>query len=202
MEQMGRRTFEFRPPPELVDSDWRLDVPDGFIVKRMDRALASQLRDNLVAAGIPDWFKQHWGGIDTFLEHGFGFVAVGEEGIASNCRAAWVKNGEAPIQVSTRQYARRTGLGTLVCRAFIEHCLASGLTPVYECDEDNFASIALAEKLGTSAKPRTICRSSRGMVVTDPGSATGLGFSEHHLNRPSVTEEPLARPVRSRGREL
>ena len=115
---------------------------------RMDESLARELRGNLIAAGNPCWFEQHWGGIEGFLERGFGFAAVGENGIASNCRAPWVKDGLVPIQVSTRVYARRCGLGSVVCRAFIEHCLARGLTPTYECDEDNLPSAALALKLG------------------------------------------------------
>ena len=143
-----RIVFAFHPSPETLPLDWRDGVPTGFVVRRIDQALAQQLQDDLVAHGNPPWFEQFWGGIDNFLNHGFGFVAIGPAGIASNCRAVWVRDGVAEIQVSTRGYGRHQGLATLVCRAFLEHCSASGLTPGYGCEEDNLASIGLAHKLG------------------------------------------------------
>ncbi len=114
----------------------------------MNLDLAIELQENLVAAGGAPWFDDLWGSPKGFVENGFGFVAVGSEGIACNCRACWVKDAVVPLQVSTRIYARGRGLATVVCRAFIEHCLANEWMPEYSCVSDNYASIALAAKLG------------------------------------------------------
>jgi RimJ/RimL family protein N-acetyltransferase len=143
-----RILFKFEPSHAALPLDWRETVPSGFAVRRIDRSLAEELQATLLAHGNPPWFEEIWGGIDRFLTDGFGFVAIGPEGIASNCRSSSVSNGVGEIQVSTRSYGRQKGLATLVCRAFIEHCLISGLTPGYACDEDNLASIGLAHKLG------------------------------------------------------
>ena len=127
---------------------WRERIPDGYSVQPIDIVLARELQDLLVAAGNEPWFDNLWGSVEGFVENGFGFVAIGPGGIASNSRACWIKDGVAPIQVSTRGFARSRGLGTAVCFAFIEHCQAIGLTPSYSCESENLASIALAGKLG------------------------------------------------------
>ena len=143
-----RLVFKCGQSPLPLPPGWRETVPAGFVIRRLDRPLAEQLQADLVAHGNSPWFDRIWGGVDNFLNDGFGFVAIGPEGIASNCRASSVTNGVAEIQVSTRSHGRRQGLATLVCRAFVEHCLIVGLTPAYACDEDNLASIGLAKKLG------------------------------------------------------
>jgi RimJ/RimL family protein N-acetyltransferase len=148
MTSVRRIVFKYEPGPTAPATEWREAIPAGFHIRRMDRTLAEELDRDLVANGNPPWFDAQWGGVDAFLQDGFGFVAIGPEGIAGNCRATSVVDGVAEIQISTRSAYRRTGLGTIVCRAFIDHCIRSGLTPAYACDDDNLASRALARRLG------------------------------------------------------
>ncbi len=117
--------------------------------------MTKELQDSLVVAGNAPWFEDNWGGVETFVERGFGFVAVGPEGIASNCRACPIVDSVVPMQVSTRAYARGQGLATAACDAFIKHCLSLGLTPEYSCLADNLPSIALARKLGFVLLPES-----------------------------------------------
>jgi RimJ/RimL family protein N-acetyltransferase len=143
-----RILFEFRPAPGRPPDDRKACLPEGYSIHRIDAPLAEQLQRDLVDAGVGPWFDDVWGSIARFLEHGFGFVVQRDGAIVSNCRAWSVKDGVAAIQVSTRARHRQLGLGTAVCRAFIEHCLANGIQPEYSCLEENTASAALAEKLG------------------------------------------------------
>lgn len=154
-----RIIFDFQPSPGRPPLDWRERVPAGFAIRRIDADSATRLQADLIAGGIGPWFDQVWGSIPQFLEQAFGFVAEwegdGDPFIAANCRAVrWqamekgINEGVAPIQVSTRARFQGQGLATLVCAAFIEHCLESGMTPEYSCEEENTASAALALKLG------------------------------------------------------
>ncbi|MGC4046688.1 MAG: GNAT family N-acetyltransferase [Armatimonas sp.] len=154
-----RIIFDYRPSPERPPLDWRERVPDGFVIRRIDADIAERLQSALIAGGIGPWFDRVWGSIPDFLEQGFGFVAEWEGEnppfIAANCRMCpMMGNGQgskekiAAIQVSTRARFQGQGLATLVCAAFLEHCLEHGLTPEYSCEEENLASAALAIKLG------------------------------------------------------
>lgn len=150
-----RIIFDFQPSTECPPLDWRERVPSGFAIRRIDTDIAARLQADLVAAGRGPWFEEVWGSIPEFLEQGFGFVAEwegdGAPFLAANCRSTrWqgIQDGVASIQVSTRVRFQGQGLATLVCAAFIEHCLAQGLTPEYSCEEENTASAALALKLG------------------------------------------------------
>lgn len=154
-----RIIFDYQPSFGKPLLDWRERVPVGFSVRPIDADITAPLQADLVAGGIGPWFDQVWGSIPEFLGRAFGFVAVWEWDsgpfIASNCRACptaadegSIKDGVVGIQVSTRARFQGQGLATLVCAAFIEHCLESGMTPEYSCEEENTASAALALKLG------------------------------------------------------
>jgi len=154
-----RILFDFQPSPYHFSLDWRERIPHGFTIRRMDTDIATRLQTDLIAGGRGPWFDQVWGGIPEFLEKAFGFVAEWEgDGVpflAANCRMCpmagnrqGIKDGVAAIQVSTRARFQGQGLATLVCTAFIEHCLELGIMPEYSCEEENKASAALALKLG------------------------------------------------------
>ena len=154
-----RIIFDFQPSFGRPPLDWREGVPVGFTIRAIDGDIATRLQADLVAVGRGAWFDEVWGGIPDFLEQAFGFIAEWEDDgipfIAANCRACpmagngqGIRDGVAPIQVSTRVRFQKQGLATLVCAAFIEHCLELGMTPEYGCEEENTASAALALKLG------------------------------------------------------
>lgn len=154
-----RIIFDFQPSPDHPPIDWRERIPPGFAIRPIDAAIAARLQEDLIVAGRGPWFDQVWGSIPQFLEQGFGFVAEwegdGAPFLAANCRACpmagngqGIKDVVAAIQVSTRARFQGQGLATLVCAAFIEHCLELGMTPEYSCEEENTASVALALKLG------------------------------------------------------
>jgi RimJ/RimL family protein N-acetyltransferase len=154
-----RIIFDFQPSPDRPPLDWRERLPADFTLRRMDTDIATRLQADLIALGRGPWFDEVWGGIPQFLEQAFGFVVEWEGDdtpfIAANCRACpmpeneqGIKDSVVPIQVSTRVRFQKQGLATLVCAAFIEHCLELGMTPEYGCEEENTASAALALKLG------------------------------------------------------
>lgn len=73
-----RIVFDFQPSPGCPPLDWQERLPDGFTIQRINTRIAQRLQSNLVAAGNPPWFDVVWGGIERFLEAGFGFAVLHE----------------------------------------------------------------------------------------------------------------------------
>jgi RimJ/RimL family protein N-acetyltransferase len=117
--------------------------PDGAALRRIDRQLAER-----VDAELDETIGLLWGGYDRFLAGGFGFCTLSDDAIASVAFTGAVSAREANIFVATAEPFRRRGLATRTCATFIAHCLARGLTPTWDSDAENAASVALARSLG------------------------------------------------------
>jgi hypothetical protein len=116
---------------------WRTRIPGGYVVRRIDAEIVSQVH------GLADL----WGSNESFLARGFGFCALRDGKVISSCQTVFVADGHAETGVNTEESYRRQGLATLVGCAYLEHCLASDIRPVWQCFY-NDASANLAQKLG------------------------------------------------------
>jgi RimJ/RimL family protein N-acetyltransferase len=86
---------------------------------------------------------------ERFLERGLGFCLLRGSTLVSSCFSAFVEGTAHEIKINTFvQGYRRKGLATWCARAYVDHCLANGLTPVWTTSEANAASVGLAAKLG------------------------------------------------------
>ena len=83
----------------------------------------------------------------------FGVCLLQRDDIVSACTAVSVGGGQAEVDIHTEEAYRRRGYGYLTACAFIEQCLARGLTPGWACWPYRIASQALAEKLGFEVRP-------------------------------------------------
>ena len=144
-EVIERRGFKFHKP--AID-DWRRFLPPGAEVKRIDRALAERIDTEL-----GQLIGLFWNGYEPFISGGFGFCMLLDGAIASVAYAISVSAAQANIGVETAEPLRKRGLATLTCSAFIEHCLAQGLTPTWDTDAVNAGSLATARKLGFQEYP-------------------------------------------------
>ena len=131
--------------------DWRSLLPGGVSIVPIDAALAQRLdRDWNEGIGFL------WGGNDRFERDGFGFCLKVDNELASMVVTDGVGEGSVNIGVHTAERFQRRGFAKLVCSAFIEHTLAEGLLPVWDCEDRNTRSKALAERLGfVPARPFT-----------------------------------------------
>jgi RimJ/RimL family protein N-acetyltransferase len=123
--------------------DWRSLLPDGVSIIPIDAALAQRLDQ--------DWNEVIgllWSGYDRFERDGYGFCLKVENELASLVATDGVGEGLVNIGVRTAEKFQRRGYARLVCSAFIEHTLTRGLLPVWDCEDRNARSKALAEHLG------------------------------------------------------
>jgi len=85
---------------------------------------------------------------DVVAKHGYGFVAIHGNMIASICEALWLSDSHLSISVDTHPDFRHRGLATQTSSALIAYCLKNNITVLWNSVAHNQASIATARKLG------------------------------------------------------
>jgi RimJ/RimL family protein N-acetyltransferase len=133
-----------------VTFDWRQHVPEGYNVRRLDRAL---LDDSAIC--FPDPLRasldvtETWWTMDHFLAKGVGFCVLEGREAVSWCMSDCAAGDRMDVGVVTHPSRRRQGLGAVVVAATVEHCLSHGFGAVgWHCNADNVASWRTAEKVG------------------------------------------------------
>jgi hypothetical protein len=119
-------------------------VPPGMTVRRIDAPLAQvQQKSGFL------WIEPYWGSFERFVRDSFGFCLVDEKQRPVSVATAFaIGGGRAELDLISHIPSRGRGYGTLVAAAFVAHCAEVGLEPVWTCNQDNPASMAVARKLG------------------------------------------------------
>ena len=171
LEIIGRCNFQWQPSTPLID--WRRQLPADARIVPVDRALAERLDRECYP--VP-FILYDWGSYKSYAAHGFGFALLVDGEIASSITAITVSQRHALINVATEPPYRLKGLGTLVSARFVDHCLERGLLPVWDTDDTNAGSIALARRVGFTEAERFVELAlpdrakpdqSRGVLVAD-----------------------------------
>jgi RimJ/RimL family protein N-acetyltransferase len=147
--QIPRRHYSCRK----LKYDWRVNLPDGFAVYRVDEALLN--RPELeIPRHIKGWIENNWGATADFLQRGFGFVTLHKDADDAVRVVSWsladCRSGDAcEIGIHAVKEYRRRGLATITAAAAVEYALSNGYSMVgWQCSEDNLGSIGTAEKVG------------------------------------------------------
>lgn len=150
LEVIPRHGFSWQPTPEalVVIEGWRDRMPAGIRMVAIDADLARRIDHEM-----PQFIESFWLSYDAFAKHGFGYCLMSGNEIASVAYTISVSSTEANIDVETAPGYRRQGLSMLTCSAYIERCLALGITPTWDADGNNLPSRALARKLGFQEHP-------------------------------------------------
>ena len=89
-----------------------------------------------------------WDNPSVFLAGGTGVSLFVDNTLAALAFSAFCIGNRIEIGIETLPEYRGTGLATLACTALINHCLTTGLEPVWSCSATNTGSRALARRLG------------------------------------------------------
>ena len=87
-----------------------------------------------------------------FFIHGLGFCLIRDETILPDAYAAFWGNSQVEIAVVTNKEHRRSGHGLRVSAELIEACEAMGFETYWSCNNNHYASIVMAAKLGYRSK--------------------------------------------------
>ena len=133
-----------------VKFDWRNNVPEGYTIHRVDRALLGDAQ--FVFSGpLGEWmdFKETWWTVENFLSKGVSFCVVQGQDVVSWCTCDCVAGDQIDVGIITHPAHRRRGLATVAVAATVEHCLSHGFSAVgWHCNARNVGSLKTAEKVG------------------------------------------------------
>lgn len=133
-----------------VKFDWRNNMPEGYTIHRVDRALLDD--DRFVFSGpLGEWmdFEEMWWTVENFLSKGVSFCVVQGQEAVSWCTCDCVAGDQIDVGVITHPAHRRRGLATVAVAATVEHCLSHGFSVVgWHCNARNVGSWKTAEKVG------------------------------------------------------
>lgn len=129
---------------------WRDRVPEGYTVRRVDRAL---LQDTQVvfADVVREWLdvEDMWWTLDNLLSQAFSYAVLSESEVVSWCTPDCVAGDRIDVGIITHPAHRRKGLASVAVAATVEHCLSHGFSAVgWHCNADNVGSWKTAEKVG------------------------------------------------------
>lgn len=130
--------------------DWRGNLPEGYTIRRVDRAL---LDDPAVVfpAVMHEWIniEEFWWTEDNFLSEGVSFVVLRDDEVVAWCAPDCAAGDQMDVGIITHPAHRRQGLATIAVAATVEHCLNHGFGAVgWHCNAENVGSWRTAEKVG------------------------------------------------------
>lgn len=127
--------------------DWRKLLPEGMTLQPLDAAfLARSDLENM--ANVVGWVRSFWPDAAAFEQRGLGFAVVAGQTVTSWALVVYAGKDALELGVETAVSHRGQGLATITADACLEACAARGITPHWQCDEANTASVQLAARLG------------------------------------------------------
>ncbi|MCP3772956.1 GNAT family N-acetyltransferase [Paenibacillus sp. MZ04-78.2] len=100
--------------------------------------------------------SEFWNSTGDFMDKGFGYCVLKDKTVQSVCFSGYVYgNGHDLVVRTYEEEERQKGLGAAVTFAYLDHCVRNGLVPHWTTDEENEASIALANKCGFVLKEKS-----------------------------------------------
>lgn len=143
----------FKLNPDSISHQVPLDIcasqDEEVRILRIDEVLLGEKRYNN-SPFLKDKICYFWTTIDDFLQHGFGYIAVHNDDIASVCLSAFIADQTHAVDIETVEVYRRRNYGAMVAKAFVEECGRVGIHPYWDCSPDNAGSIRLAQGVGMS----------------------------------------------------
>ncbi|WP_339255006.1 GNAT family N-acetyltransferase [Paenibacillus sp. FSL P2-0136] len=144
LQRMPRYSFTFNEHRFMQSQ--RVGIPDGFRLNRTNKESLEVNREFDAA-----YIRKYWGSVERFADKGFGFFVTEHDVFAGECVSIFSSEQYAEIDIVTNPLFRGKGVAQCVAEAFILECLERQITPRWDCDLHNTASIRLAQKLHFAA---------------------------------------------------
>lgn len=145
MRRIKRQYYTFK---QLQIGDWKVKIPPGFSMHRVDKKILEQTNLENINELIGE-IEDIIGSIEEFISRGFiGFCLVHEAKKLVSWCIAFFHVSSCEITIQTVEEYRKRGFGTLTTAAFVEYCLSKNISMGWHSNQDNIGSIKLAEKIG------------------------------------------------------
>lgn len=140
LKQLQRYSFKFNE--DNFSKLSKTNLPDNFQLNMTNEESIHGNRNFYI-----EYIIKYWGTVENFMTKGFGFSVTQNNVHAGECVSIFSSLGFAEIDIVTNDHFRGRGLAQCTSEAFILECLNRKLTPKWDCDIHNLASINLARKL-------------------------------------------------------
>mgnify|MGYP006300218711 CR=1 FL=1 len=146
-ETLHQRTHLFYGFPRAHPKEESIPTVEGVTFIPIDDALLE--RDDLAnLQRVRGEIRWMWPSEERFCERGFGYAAVVTGSLICWCTAEYVSRRACGVGIETARGYRNRGVGTATAARFVQEALRRGITPHWECDAKNGASVRVAEKVG------------------------------------------------------
>ncbi|MGF9915327.1 GNAT family N-acetyltransferase [Paenibacillus ehimensis] len=123
-----------------------------FQITPLNAALLNDPANDFVLEDLSEF----WNSTGDFMDKGFGYCVLKDGTVQSVCFSGYVYGNGHDLVVRTYEEAeRQKGLGAAVTFAYLDYCVRNGLVPHWTTDEENEASMALANKCGFVLKEKS-----------------------------------------------
>lgn len=137
--------YQFNPKTFASLKEKYKSLPEDYLIKKIDTDVIKNDPDGILSEVL----GEVWYSIEDFHTHGLGYCVIKDNRVISACFSCCVHGNKHEISVETYDEEHMNkGLATLVCTAYLEHCIKNGLKPQWSTMETNLESKRLAKKLG------------------------------------------------------
>ena len=138
----GAECLEFDRPIGSSDLSALVgELPAGYAIRRMDRAMLEQ-------SPSLAYHLHRYGTIENFLSRGMALCVLSGGQTVCEARADMEVLGRRELGVTTQEAYRGQGFATIACAHLVKLCEETGSHAYWDCARLNAASVALARKLG------------------------------------------------------
>lgn len=134
-------------------SDYQGDALSGSLSTHRITKLLLERPDLTGYDWLQGWITSFWHSLDDFIEEGIGYAVLNEDReVVSLCLSVFKAGRQVEFGTATHPQFQNRGLSTCLASACVQESLVRGLLPVWQCWEDNYASRAVARKVGFELK--------------------------------------------------
>jgi len=127
--------------------DWRKQLPPKCRLLKIDPDVLNN-KSLIYREHLIDWINSYWKSVDHFLKKGFGYCLLEGSKLVTWCLTIYASAETYEFGVVTMRGHQKRGYATLAATACLEHCEKPNYSPIWHCWDDNYPSIAVAEKIG------------------------------------------------------
>lgn len=128
-------------PQSRILTDLRRQLPPAYRIRTTDRQLLNRCKWR-------DEMAFYCGSVENFLANGIGLCMMLGDEIIVEAYASSLGDTRAEIGAITREAYRGRGYAPITCAYLIDACEQKDFHAYWSCDQDNTASIRVAQKLG------------------------------------------------------
>ena len=147
-EEVERKVYSARQTPPA-----RIEIPEGWELQRITPELVDR-QDLENANSLRGWIDSFWWTHGEFSERGIGYCVRDEARVLGWCLTVYVGPDRVELGAATDERHRGMGIASMTALATVKHALRDGLTPIWQCHADNYASNRVAERLGLTLEHR------------------------------------------------